>query len=252
MRKYRALLAVDAEGFTTHNDAGLAPLAIDIQRVVRAACEAAGLGATWDALRFKTAKGDGVLAAFPTEALSGLIDPFAARLQRQLADMAPTLRSRGARLRLRVALHVGMLDDGPGEAQGASAATNTVSRLLNSRPLYSALEESDPEVTLVALLLSSEVFESWVAGGWTSLRPSQFTEVEATAKRFRQTAYLHVPTPSGFPASVPPARSDRSTSEHAAAGDGPALSPWMGSHVRYGNLNNGVVQGDQNIGGRDV
>ncbi|WP_157251406.1 hypothetical protein [Nonomuraea typhae] len=246
MDEYRALLAADVEGFTAHPDVALPSVSLHLQQAIRGACEASGLGPTWDSLAFRVVKGDGVLAAFPIHALARLVDPFAAQVQRSLSAMMPTLRSRGIRLRLRLALHTGLLDDRRPGAPGVSAATNTVSRLLNSRPLYRALEASDPDTTFTALLLSSEVFENAVLGGRTALRPSQFTKVEATAKRFRRTAYLYVPTPSTRP--------DQAISTTAAREEGADSRPptWVSNYVRHGNLNNGVVQGHQITGSRYV
>ncbi|WP_283137500.1 hypothetical protein [Rhizohabitans arisaemae] len=246
MEEYRALLAADVEGFTTHPDTALPDVSLYFQRVIRDACEASGLGKSWDALAFRVFKGDGVLAAFPIQALARLIDPFAAHVQHRLSDMRPELRSQGIRLRLRLALHAGLLDDRRPDTPGVSAATNTVSRLLNSQPLYRALEESDPDVTFTAILLSSEVFENTVVGGRTTLRPSQFTKVEATSKRFHQPGYLYVPIPStGLIQNV-------STSADPRGGPGSRPPMWMSNHVKHGNINNGVVQGHQIAWSRDA
>jgi hypothetical protein len=135
----------------------------------------------------------------PQETAIGLIHPFGQMLQDVLAENAPRLRTNGLRLRLRVALHVGLVDDERPIAAGISTATNDVHRLLECPPLKAALADSDPDVTFAAMVVSAEMFNVYVRGGHTELRASQFTEVRAAVKQFNQTAYLHVPAPSRRP-----------------------------------------------------
>ncbi|MCQ0015905.1 cyclic nucleotide-binding domain-containing protein [Actinomadura madurae] len=61
---------------------------------------------------------DGVLAVLPLDAARSLIDPFPRRLQEALAPAAPSLRGKGVRLRLRVALRIGLVDDERPDAPG--------------------------------------------------------------------------------------------------------------------------------------
>ncbi|WP_433227622.1 hypothetical protein [Actinomadura formosensis] len=197
MEEFRAVLVVDAEKFSAHRDADLTDVHLEIRRVLAAACAAGGLGDTWENVRFMESTGDGVLAVLPHKAVPALIDPFPRCLQDALAESAPRLRARGLRLRLRVALHVGLVDDERPDAPGISTAVIDACRLLDSRPLRDALEQSDPEVTFAALLLSSELFTAYVAGGRSGLRESQFTEVKVQVKSYDKPAYLYVPVPSG-------------------------------------------------------
>ncbi|WP_131736413.1 hypothetical protein [Actinomadura roseirufa] len=199
METFRALLVVDAEDFSAHSDVKLPHLHREIRRALGAAFEASGLGDTWRAVRFLESTGDGILAVLPLEAVPRLVEPFPRRLQEELAAAAPGLRARGMRLRLRVALHVGLVDDERPGAPGISTATVDVNRLLDAEPLRAALRGSDPEVTFVAALLSAELFGNYVAGGRTGLRESQFTEVAVKVKRFERLAHLYVPTPSREP-----------------------------------------------------
>ncbi|TDC82795.1 hypothetical protein [Actinomadura sp. 7K507] len=197
METFRAVLVVDAEKFSAHRDAELPEVHLEIRRVLAAACEESGLGEVWAGVRFMESTGDGVLAVLPHEAVPALIEPFPRCLQRALAASAPGLRARGLRLRLRVALHVGLVDDERPDAPGISTAAIDVCRLLDSEPLRDALERSDPEVTFAAFVLSAELFTAYVAGGRSGLRESQFTEVQVRVKQFARPAYLYVPTPSG-------------------------------------------------------
>jgi hypothetical protein len=191
-----SLLVVDAEGFSRHRDADLPGLHTEIRSAVAAACERSGLGHTWQTAPFLQSTGDGVLAVLPLEAIESLISPFPRHLQDALAEAAPRLRAQGQQLRLRIALHYGLVDTQDPVTAGISTATNDVSRLLDCDPLRAALRDSDPDVTFAAVIISAETFETYVSGGRVRLRPSQFTAVRAQVKQFDRLAYLHVPVPS--------------------------------------------------------
>lgn len=196
MSSIRTLLVVDAEGFSRHRDVELPGMHAEIRRIVECACERSGLGDTWKAMRFLQSTGDGVLAVLPLDAMVLLIHPFIDRLQDALAESAPGLRAHGLHLRLRVALHVGLVDDEHPVTAGISTATNDVCRLLDCEPLRAALRDSDPNVTFTAAIVSREAFEMFVRGGHTGLQPSQFTQVRAKVKQFDRSAFLYVPAPS--------------------------------------------------------
>ncbi|GAA2088765.1 hypothetical protein GCM10009780_31020 [Actinomadura alba] len=147
-------------------------------------------------MRFLQSTGDGILAVLPSDAMPTLVHPFADHLQEALAESAPRLRARGLRLRLRVALHAGLVDDEHPVTAGISTATVDVNRLLDCEPLRAALRDSDPDVTFTAALVSAETFEMFVRAGYTGLHPNRFTEVRAKVKQFDRPAFLYVPTPS--------------------------------------------------------
>jgi hypothetical protein len=193
---FRALLTVDAEGYSRNRDAELPVLHTKIRYAVECACEQSGLGEAWRGVRFLQSTGDGLLAVLPYDAAALLIYPFADRLQEALAQIAPQLRASGLSLRLRAAMHVGLVDDEDPVTGGISAATNDVSRLLDCEPLRAALRDSDPNITFAAMVVSAQAHDLFVRGGHTSLQPSQLTEVRATVKQFDQVAYLYVPVPS--------------------------------------------------------
>lgn len=172
MPPFRSLLVVDAEKFSHHPDAHLPDLHLEIREALDQACGLSGLGREWAAAHFQQSTGDGVLAVLPLDAMVPLIGEFGDRLQDVLEAAAPKLRARDLRLRLRVALHVGMVDDQTPVTAGISTATINVCRLLDSTPLRDALKQSDPGVTFAAVAVSSEAFEMFVSGGYTSLKPS--------------------------------------------------------------------------------
>lgn len=193
---FHGLLAIDAEGFSRNRDAELPGLHEEIRQSVELACEKSGLGSAWRGLRLLQPVGDGLFAVLPDSAIALFIHPFPDCLQEALADTAPRLRVNGLRLRLRAALHAGLVDDERPVTAGISTATNDVHRLLDCGPLRAALADSDPDVTFAAMIVSSEAFDMFVRGGRTALRPSQFTRVRATVKQLDRPAYLYVPVPS--------------------------------------------------------
>lgn len=236
MPSIRTLLVVDTEGFTRHRDVDLPGLHVEMRRAVESACERSGLADAWKAVRFLQGTGDGVLAVLPLDAMIQLIHPFADHLQAVLAEYARRLRADGLRLRLRVALHAGLVDDEHPVTAGISTATNEVSRLLDCEPLRAALRDSDPNVTFVALIISEETFNRFVRGGYTGLHASRFRKVRAKVKQFDQPAFLYVPIPSDLerPADVEP----------DDAGSAPARAPAGG--MSFGNISVSG-QGSQNV-----
>ncbi|GAA3201359.1 hypothetical protein [Actinocorallia longicatena] len=196
MDEFHALFAVDIEDFSGHRDVDLPVLQIAMRTAVDAAFADCGLSAVWRSVDFLESTGDGLLAILPLASLATLVDRLPGKLQERLAEGAPGLRGRGMRLRIRLAVHVGMTDGTRAEAPGVSRALVDVCRLLDGGPLRDALKLSDPLVTHTALLVSEAAFTAFVAAGRTGLSPSQFTQVEVEVKRFRQPAYLYVPVPS--------------------------------------------------------
>ena len=220
---FHALLTVDAEGYSRHRDAELPGLHTEIRHAVECACERSDLRDTWRGVRVLQSTGDGLLAVLPPDATASLISPFADHLQDALAESAPQLRARGQSLRLRAALHVGLVDDERPVTAGISSATIDVSRLLDSEPLRAALRDSDPNVTFAAVIVSAEAFDIFVRGGHTSLEPSRFTQVRAKVKQFDRRAYLYVPVPSHRPLDHEPPDAEPSESLPAPS-SGPSVS----------------------------
>lgn len=196
MPPFRTLLVVDAEEFSRNRDSELPRMHTEIRNILARACERSNLGGAWKNARFRQSTGDGILAVLPPDTTAALFHPFPDHLQDALATVAPRLRTRGVRLRLRVALHTGLVDDERPVTAGISTATTDVNRLLDCAPLRLALRDSDPDVTFTALIASAEAFEMFVRGGHTAVPPSRFTRVRAKVKRYDRPAYLYVPTPS--------------------------------------------------------
>jgi hypothetical protein len=210
---FHGLLCVDTEGFSRHPDAQLPDLYAKMRAAAERAFDQAGLLDTWRSLRVDQTTGDGFLAIVPHDAIPALIYPFADHLQEALATATVLDRLSRPPLRLRVALHCGLIEDAD---PAVGAAPNDVSRLLDSEPVRAALRDSDPAVTLVAMILSSEVFDMYVQGGHCGLKPSQFTPVRAKVKQFDRIGYLYVPVRSAREAGPAP------EGPHGQPGDGPS------------------------------
>ncbi|HZB31098.1 MAG TPA: hypothetical protein VE465_13115 [Streptosporangiaceae bacterium] len=203
MAAFRVLLVVDAEQFSAHYDTESRDVYLAIREIMEAALKSSDLVETWRAARFvDNTGGDAILAVLPAESAPRLMDHFPRCLQEELAERASKPRSRGSRLRLRVALHAGLVDDGYAVAPVSSAAID-VNRLLEAEPLGTALSQSDPDVTFAAFLVSAKLFDTYVAGGWTRLRESQFTQVRVKADDYRGAAYLYIPAPSRARCTTP-------------------------------------------------
>lgn len=191
MATYCTIISYDTEQFSGHSAALLPSLQRTLHRAVEAACALSGLTGPW-ASAVREEGGDGAIVVMAHQALPRLIDTVPSHLQRILHDLAPDLRARHARLRLRVAIDAGLVDD----VRTASAHKINVKRLVESVALREALRRSHPDVTFVSLLLSAEVFTHYVAGGRTKLHPAQFTPCQVREKAFEHTGYLYVPVPS--------------------------------------------------------
>ncbi|MFI0482524.1 hypothetical protein [Actinomadura sp. 9N215] len=191
METYCAFVTYDIERFSAHSEAQYRSVQGTLEQAVETAFALSSLTGLW-ASATRERGGDGALAVMSHQALPQLIDAFPAQLQRILRDLDPDLRARRARIRLRVAVDAGLVDD----VHTASAPKIKVSRLVDSPALRDALTRSHPDVTFVALLLSAEVFTHYVAGGRTKLHPAQFTPCQVRVKTFEHTGYLHVPVPS--------------------------------------------------------
>ncbi|MFC4505644.1 MULTISPECIES: hypothetical protein [Streptomyces] len=118
-----------------------------------------------------------------------LVDDYFRHLASELGHYNEQ-RTQAARMRLRAAVHHGLVE--LADNGFAGTAVVVTARLLNSRPLYDALD-AHPHADL-ALILSDDVFRSAVAGGHTALRPSDFTQVAVKEKEYESTAWLTVPT----------------------------------------------------------
>ena len=190
---YRAVLVVDARGFSGTTSAQQADTSAEIVEVLEAAFRRAGLAAEWQERQFRPRAhtGDGYIVGLRPEVLPRLLHPFLRELQDELRERDRRRPRSQAQLRLRASIHVGPLP-----AEGVGQPMTDTHRLLDSDELRQALARSHQDVTFLAAIISKRVFEDWVRGGHTGLHPAHFTSVAVEVKTFREEAYLYVPEPS--------------------------------------------------------
>ncbi|MEV4311029.1 hypothetical protein [Actinocrispum sp. NPDC049592] len=133
--------------------------------------------------------GDAELCVLPADEPEPLVvDGFTRRLESELRlhneEVMPW-----ARMRLRMAVHHGVVVDGPNGYPCRDAVV--VSRLLDSKPLRGVLEQW-PQVNL-AVMVSELVYHSVVEAGHTSLRADQFRRLAVREKEFKGYGWLWLP-----------------------------------------------------------
>ncbi|MEU7827068.1 hypothetical protein [Catellatospora sp. NPDC049133] len=154
--------------------------------VLDGSAEAAGLRRTaWE----RQAGGDGELAVLPADEPENLlVDNFVRELDGRLADHNED-RLPEARLRLRLALHHGIVE--PAANGFAGAGVVVVSRLVESAAIR-ATQAAVPEAHLV-VILSNRIFLDTVAQGHTVLRPANCRKVQVQVKEYAEAAWIYVP-----------------------------------------------------------
>ncbi|GAA1346374.1 hypothetical protein [Saccharothrix algeriensis] len=195
----RCVVGVDVEGFSRVVTRRQVLIQLELDRVLGEAAEAAGLPRTrWE----RRPAGDGELAVLPADVdLVALVRKFVAELDRLLADHNDDHDPR-ARIRLRVAMHTGVLT--PGALGHAGPALVVLSRLLDSDALRRALRAAPDDH--LAHLLSESLYRRAVLPEVGGLRPGQFTRVRVClpGKGFEEDAYLGVPRARGAERPDPP------------------------------------------------
>lgn len=194
---YRAVLAVDVKNFSGVKAADHLQLTRIIPALLERAFQRAGYAEVWAERRFPASEGDGYVVGFRPEVLPILLGPVVDALQEELAFHQELSGRAGPRMRLSIA--VGPVNDtgtcGPGDGSGAPMVETH--RLLDCAPVRALLEDSDPNVTFVAVVISGRVYDDVVAGGYTAKAESEFIEVPVQVKSYQRTGFLHVPRPSG-------------------------------------------------------
>jgi len=194
---YRAILVVDARSFSERPSAQQAELSARVERVLHAAFVRAGLADAWVDRRFAAHTGDGYIVGLPPERLPHLLHPLLRELQAELHEEDLRRSTREPRLRLRASIHVGPVPDRGLANDGVGKPMTDTHRLLDCDHVRRCLGETHEDVTFLAAIVSERAYADAVEGGYTGLHPAQFIEVVASAKRFTERAYLHVPQLSG-------------------------------------------------------
>jgi O-acetyl-ADP-ribose deacetylase (regulator of RNase III) len=131
--------------------------------------------------------GDGLIVLLPTDC-----DPtnaLPALIQQVTLGLAEDNRHHTDRIRLRMAVGVGISMPGPAGLAGPMVID--INRLVDSVPLRGAVEVT-PDADL-AILLSEQVHGYFVRPGYLSPQADELRPVRVTAKEFDQRAWLWVP-----------------------------------------------------------
>ena len=154
------------------------------------------------------------------------LDPFIPNLATELR-LHRTASSATNRLRLRVAVHTGLLHSEPAGAWTGTPLRD-LARLLDADAVRQALRDT-PETDLV-LVVSQLVYDTVVRHGYT-LDPAGFRPVRVQVKETDETAWVHIP------GTVVPAEPPAAT---VAEDTPPAAEPRVGTQIgMFGNHNTG-------------
>jgi len=213
----RFVLGIDLQRYSRLNTREQLEVQRDLDRLLDDAARTAGL----DRRRWRRQPGgDGEIAELPADTeLISVVATLVAALDELLTDHNEA-HSEGHRIRLRVAMHIGALSDAPFGSAGPAFVV--LSRLLDSRPVRTALDSS-PQANL-ALILSQPVYDKAVRSELGGLRPRQFQEVrvDIPGKGFHETAYVRVP--GAAPAAPAPPAEEAAEEAAAPARSAPLFS----------------------------
>ncbi|MEU5691339.1 hypothetical protein [Actinosynnema sp. NPDC020468] len=189
----------------------------ELQELLVRSLDRAGASAGLDRTQWtRQAKGDEEWAVLPPHTPERVVvDDYVRALDAELSSVNQW-RVPEAKVRMRVAMHHGMVMDGANGFPGKDSVL--VSRLLNSKPAHQALEQV-PSADLV-LVLSEFLYDSLVEPGHTTLRAKSFRRVEVAEKTFTGHGWMWIPhgdvhgldlspgTPAPSVPPVPPAAAE--------------------------------------------
>ncbi|TCB95405.1 hypothetical protein E0H26_20700 [Micromonospora zingiberis] len=184
----RLLVCVDMERYSRRGNIQQYEAQQDFHRLLREAADEVGM----DRVGWTTQQaGDGELAVLPRELPEArVIGRFLPELNRRLRQYNAS-RLSVARIRLRVAVHQGMVHlDGANGFPGQAVVL--VSRLCDAAPVRRALA-AFPDAG-VALVVSADIYRDVVTEYPEEIRPERFRRIEVVHadKGFREPAWLCV------------------------------------------------------------
>jgi hypothetical protein len=182
----RPLMSVDALGYGSADGERQAGIQEVLISVLTASAASAGLDrAEWDCQK----AGDGEFAVLPSSTSEKvLIDDFVRHLAGHLGTVNRD-RKDASRIRLRLAIHHGVVQQAANGYAGAGAVV--VNRLVESAPAKAA-QRAARDADLV-VIVSNEIFMDTIAQGFALLRPKQFRRADVRVKEYVATAWLYVP-----------------------------------------------------------
>lgn len=198
---YTGILAVDVRQYSRHNSARQDKITELLDGVLRKAADRADLRELFQDNSFHAYRGDGYLIGFPPSLVAPVVDRYFDSLQAELRRRATDLRANGIELRLRASLHLGPVRSFDALVADSPAGKVMVEsgRMIDTAPVRALLDHSDPEVTLVATMVSEEVMKQVIEAGHTVRKASEFVAapLRLDTKGYAGTGYLRVPVPSG-------------------------------------------------------
>jgi class 3 adenylate cyclase len=182
---YYSMIVVDVVGFSRRDDRFQRKIREALRDVLVDAFTEAGVSVEHVVTEDR---GDGKLMLIPADVSAyQLIDPLVARIAVGLRQHN-SVSSDDARIRLRMALHQGMVQR---DADGwVGSDLNTTFRLVDSEPLRAAVVEH-PEASLV-LIVSESIYQSIVRHGHGAIEPETYHQVSVDNKETSTVAWIHV------------------------------------------------------------
>lgn len=182
----RTVMSVDVRGYGSATGRRQASIQHDLIDLLDSSAVAAGLHReAWDCQK----AGDGEFAVLPPgESESAVLDKFVPHLVDLVTDYNDE-RKADAQLRLRLALHNGVVEQAANGYAGAAAVL--VGRLVDAA-IAKAAQDASP-ASGVVVIVSKQVFNDTIAQGHTILRPLQLRQVPVQVKEYVDDAWLYVP-----------------------------------------------------------
>lgn len=223
---HRLIVMVDMENYSRGDN----PRQVTAQRSIAELLDRAGDRAGLNRKRWlRQSQGDGELAVLPRDAdEASVLRDYVRALDIELGSYNRD-RVADARIRLRVAMHHGLVH--LADAGFAGTAINDTARLLDATQLRRAL--AGAPTANQALIVSAQLYDDVVSQNYPGIRPDTFRRVEVEVKNYQAPGWIHVP---GYPAaagaddvareagSLRPARTSSPDSETAARGASEAPS----------------------------
>lgn len=177
----RLCVASDVAGYSRRSNAETERIQADLVDVLARARKAAGIAES--AVR-PQAQGDGQFTVLPVGIDESVVIP------RLVAAVSQELRRRDGRMRVRLALHRGLVKEGPNGWIGA--APIAVHRILDCDPLRAALA-GNPGADFV-LGVPDSLYRDVIVPGAEPPRADEFTAmpVEVPSKGFVEHCWLHI------------------------------------------------------------
>ncbi len=246
----RLLICVDMERYSRRSNVQQYEAQQDFHRLLQEAAGDVGL----DRVGWTTQQaGDGELAILPRELPEArVIGRFVPELNRRLRRYNGS-RLTAARIRLRVAVHQGMVHlDGANGFPGQAVVL--VSRLCDAAPVRRALA-AFPDAG-IALVVSSDIYRDVVTEYPEEIRPERFRRIDVVHadKEFREQAWLCVVDEdiTSWVDDVPP--ESTSLARDTSAGPTPGTGSVRGSleHGGAAPTPGGIRTGDITVEGQNA